>query len=819
MRLAIIGLALSSSLEGLQASMPISFLEKYCYNCHGAEKQKGDRRFDTLEFPIPDITRLITAQDAIDQLNLGEMPPDEAPQPTQAERAVVVKALTGQVSRAREQFRSTEGQTLLRRLNRREYLNSLRDLLGMEIRTFDPTAKFPRDRLDGHMDNIGSTLVTSGHLLDQYLDAAHLVVEKALGQETPPPVQNWHFKGNFQQGQELSYAHKKVFNFRYLCLYEVPNTINHEGGYAAIHDFEEGVHFDGIYEIQVLAHAVNRDTPYRLDVFGTDFSEPFRLGIVLGDRHAGLLHHPQAFEPQLAEVTLGDGEPEWHNLRVRLEAGQTPRFIFPNGLANCRQSFARIAKVHKADWPKEDPFDGSIVQARRIVLKYGKMPHVRIHEVKIRGPIIKSWPPPSQKLVFGSEGFKEENIEKIIRNFANRAYRRSPTESEVQSLLAVVQSRMKDSRTARQATIDAIKAALCSPAFLYLAEPGQQEGKLSPQDIAARLSYFLSASTPDTVLRQLADNGKLLQSGELSTQVDRLLAEPGAEEFYAGFLDSWLNLRALGGMPPDRAAFRDYYSRDLEKAMKSEVRLFFRHLVENNLPAAQFLDCQFTFANKPLAKLYGLSAKFEHDRSHLFKKVEFTVSRRGGLLGMGAVLTVTANGIETSPVTRGVWVLENLLGTPPPPPPDEVPSIDPDSRGAKTIREQLAKHRELPTCAGCHEKIDPPGFALENYDPIGRWRTYYTTSRGKRSPIDATGKFSDGSNFATIEQFKKHLLQKEDFFVRNLIIQLLTYATGRHIEVLDRPEVEGILNLSKKNNHRMKSLINLVVESDLFQNI
>ena len=816
MRPFIFGLAFSSGFLCLQASTPSSFMEKYCYNCHGAEKQKGNRRFDTLEFPIHDLASVITAQDAIDQLNLGDMPPEEAPQPTQAERVLVVKAITEQVSKAREQLRSTEGQTLLRRLNRREYLNSLRDLLGMGIRTFDPTSKFPRDRLDGHMDNIGATLVTSGHLLDHYLDAAHLVVEKALGQEVRPPEKNWHFKGNFQQGSELSYSHKKVFNFRYLCLYEVPNTVNHEGGYAAIHDFEEGVPFDGIYEIQVLAHSVNRDTPYRLDVFGTDFSEPFRLGIVPGDQDAGLLHHPQAFEPQLAEVTLGDDEPKWYSLRVPLQAGQTPRFIFPNGLANCRQSFARIARVHKADWPKDDPFDGSIVQARRIVLKYGKMPHIRIHEVKIRGPINQSWPPVSQQIVFGAEGFKEENIEAIIRRFANRAYRRAPTELEIQQLLDVFQSRKQDGRSPRQATIDAIKAALCSPAFLYLAEPGQQQGKLSAHDLASRLSYFLSASTPDTTLRKLADNGVLLKAGELSAQVDRLLANPEAEEFYAGFLDSWLNLRALGGMPPDRAAFREYYSRDLESAMKTEARLFFRNLVENNLPASQFLDSKYTFANKPLARLYGLPAKFEPHRSHVFKKVEFSDSRRGGLLGMGAALTVTANGIETSPVTRGVWFLENLLGTPPPPPPDEVPPIDPDSRGANSIREQLAKHRELPTCAGCHEKIDPPGFALENYDPIGRWRSHYPASRGKRIPIDPSGKLSDGSEFHGIQQFKLHLLKREDLFVRNLITQLLTYATGRRIEALDRPEIEKLLKLSAKSNHRMRDLLQIVIASDVF---
>ena len=221
------------------------------------------------------------------------------------------------VEQVHQQLASTGGQTVLRRLNQREYINTLEDLFSRNLQSFDPTSKFPRDRTVEHMDNIGDALVTSGYLLDQYLEAADAVVEKALEPVQKPEVKSWQFKGNFYQGQELSYSHKKVFNYRYLCVYEVPNTVNHEGGYAAISEFEDGVHADGLYEIQVLAHSMHRDTSYDPSIFEMDFSEPFRLGIVPGDITAGTMHHPQPIEPQLAEVTVADGKPQWvHHERL-----------------------------------------------------------------------------------------------------------------------------------------------------------------------------------------------------------------------------------------------------------------------------------------------------------------------------------------------------------------------------------------------------------------------------------------------------------------------------------------------------------------------
>ena len=316
---------------------------------------------------------------------------------------------------------------------------------------------------------------------------------------------------------------------------------------------------------------------------------------------------------------------------------------------------------------------------------------------------------------------------------------------------------------------------------------------------------------PDAELLRLAQNQELTKPDVLLAQTRRMLASPRSDAFVSGFLDSWLNLRSLGGMPPDRKEFEEYFFKDLEHAFKQETRLFMRDLIDRDASIVNFLDCDYSFVNQPLATHYGLGDLGEPARAHEFRKVKFTDSKRGGLLGMGSVLTVTANGIETSPVTRGVFLLEKILGTPPPPPPDNVPAIDPDVRGAKSIRELLSKHRESPNCYGCHQKIDPLGFALESFDPIGGWRTKYA-----KSPIDTAGELPSGEKFSDVAGLKKILVERQKRFAHMLTDRLLTYACGRRIGALDEPVVEKILAELPKHKHGLRSLIEAVVASELF---
>jgi hypothetical protein len=422
------------------------FLGTYCHDCHGPEKQKGDRRFDQLTLPATRLDTLIDLQDIVDQLNLGDMPPKKAKQPSTTEQRHFIARLNDAIAQGRATLDSTGGSTVLRRLNRREYVNTVGDLFAMNMAAFDPTTKFPRDQMAGHMDNLGDVLQTSGYLLDQYLDAADAIVEKAFAQQARPEERVWRFDKNFLQQPELSYSHGRVFNFRYLCVYECMDSENHEGGYAPINGFQKGVPVDGFYEIKVLAHALNREHPYDPDIFGTDAREPFRLGIVPGDATVGPLHHPQPLQPRLAECVMRDGEPEWYTLKVWLDAGQTPRFVFPNGMRNCRQAFSRLAAKYRDRWPKDDPYRGGIVEARRIVLKHGQMPHIRIHEVAIRGPLVEQWPPATQQAVLGDRPFAPERTRELLQAFATRAYRRPATPEEVDRLVAVAEASRSGTR-------------------------------------------------------------------------------------------------------------------------------------------------------------------------------------------------------------------------------------------------------------------------------------------------------------------------------------------------------------------------------------
>jgi hypothetical protein len=814
-------LLLAATLLGLPARGAESagvqaFLGKYCTECHGAEKQKGERRFDQLKLPVTKLETLIELQEIIDQLNLGEMPPKKAKQPGAHEVRAAVAALTQQVADGHAKLSSTGGQTVLRRLNRREYLNTVGDLFALNLTMFDPTTKVPRDQMVQHMDNIGDTLKTSGFLLAQYLDAADQVVERAFRLTERPKEQTWVFNKNFFQQPELKYSHGKVFQHRYMALYETTTSDKPEGAYGALHDFEEGVPADGWYEIKVKAEAKFRKNPYEPGFFGTDPEAPFRLAVVPGNQKAGTLHLPQPIEPVLGEVVLKDEVPEWYTFKVWLDAGYTPRFIFPNGMLGVRGAYSRIIRKYNNLLPEEVRNTTGIVEARVVVMRHGQMPQIRIYEVAVRGPLVEQWPPASQQAVLGDRPFTPERTREVLENFASRAYRRPARADEVDRLMAVATNRVQQGHTPLAGLKDGLKAALCSPAFLYLAEStpgGSKTNSLPAHALASRLSYFLWSTTPDAELQRLAQTGELAKPEVLKTQARRLLASPRSDAFVNGLLDSWLNLRALGDMAPDRGEFLRYYAANLQPAMKRETQLFTRHMIDENRNITEFLDCDYTYANRDLARLYGMGQSVPPATGHEFRKITFNTPQRGGLLGQGSVLTVSANGVETSPVTRGVWILENILGTPPAPPPDNVPPIDPDVRGAASMRQLLSKHRDNPACYECHRKIDPLGFALENFDPIGAWRAKYE----KGAAIDTSGELPGGQAFNDVAGLKKVLVERKDQFARMLTERVLSYACGRRIEPLDRPEVNRIVKELAARGYGFRDLIELAATSSIFQ--
>jgi hypothetical protein len=784
------------------------FLESYCIQCHGPDKQKGDRRFDTLALPIEDSATLIELQDILDLLNLGEMPPEEEDErPEVPEMLAMIARLTEALEEHHALLTSTNRETVLRRLNRREYMNTIRDLFSMNISLFDPTQSFPRDEEEQHVDTLGDQLVTSSYLLDQYVEAADVIVEKVFAATEKPKVQTWHFTDNFRNLEGLGNTMEQLCNYEYIALYEVPTSQRHEGAYGTIHDFLDGVPSDGQYRIRLLAEAKNRIHNHIERVSTTNPNQLLELAIVPGDKRVGELGIPQRIEPTLASFTLPDDQPEWYEATLWLDAGVTPRFIFPNGTINLRSAFQPV--FDKIAPTLDEQLTNDFGNRKLLTLKYGGLPHIRIHEVEITGPLNDQWPSGSQQSVLQGKPFSSDRVKTLVGDFATRAYRRPATRDEKAQLMTFYEKRMESGLTAFQAFKDTLKRVLCSPGFLYLHEPADEKGHLNDHALASRLSYFLWSSMPDETLLRLAAKGSLSSPRVLKSQVRRMLKDERSEAFISNFVDLILTLKDLGSQPPDRNKFAIYYQRNLQKYMYEETLQLVRYLLTENRKVTELITADYSFINEPLAELYG----YEDIHGLDFQKIHLPDKRRSGVLGHASVLTVTANGIDTSPVIRGVWMLENILGTPPSPPPPDVPPFDPDTRGAISLRDQLEKHRKNPTCFECHRKIDPLGFALESFDPIGQSRSNYN----REVPVDSSGILLDGSSFVSIEEFKDLLFGRSDQITRAITSKLLTLGTGRRMEAADRREIDRTVEELRGQGDGFSDLVELIVISEIFR--
>jgi hypothetical protein len=451
--------------------------------------------------------------------------------------------------------------------------------------------------------------------------------------------------------------------------------------------------------------------------------------------------------------------------------------------------------------------------------------------LEMEGPLFDTWPPAGYQRLIDKVDLKKGTLadaESILRAFLPRAFRRPVADAEVRAYVELVDTYLADKASFEEALRAGLKAVLCSPHFLYLVE---KPGKLDDFALAARLSYFLCSSMPDDELTRLAGEGSLRKPEVLRQQVERLLQSPRAAAFTQNFLGQWLDLRHIDATTPER---RDYPRFDhlLKVSMIQETHLFFEELLKNDLSVRNFIDSDFAMLNRPLADLYGVPDVEGLD----IRRVKLPPdSHRGGVLTQASVLKVTANGTSTSPVVRGVWLLTNILGQPPKPPPANVPAVEPDTRGTTTMREQLAQHRKTENCASCHKRIDPLGFALENFDVIGAWRDNYrtsdrsvqkftevTTPEGNTykfrvgAKVDASDEMPDGQWFRDIDELKKILLTNPEPVVRCLTEKLLVYATGSALGDADRPVVDGILQRARGRDYGLRTLIHEVVQSPLF---
>ena len=448
--------------------------------------------------------------------------------------------------------------------------------------------------------------------------------------------------------------------------------------------------------------------------------------------------------------------------------------------------------------------------------------------MEIHGPETEVWPPRSHQAIFGKKSVSPRQVDpaEVVIRFGSRAFRRPLLAKERERYVAFYQRQIDAGETSVNALKAMLTAILASPNFIYIQAPLNENtevrreetpSKLDSFSLASRLSYFLWSSMPDQQLFASAAKGELNDPQILRSHVIRMLKDPRTRAMADQFTDSWLHLNKLGEMPPDTGKFTVYHERFLEPLMKEETRLYFQHVLANNRPIEEFIDSDYSFVNRYIADLYG----FDGVQGDHFRKVRFADrNMRGGILGHASILTATSNGVETSPVIRGIWILENILGTPPSPPPPDVDPLEPDIRGATTIREQLQKHRKVETCFECHRKIDPLGFAMENYDPIGRYRTVYLNDSGRViNRIETSGELPSGEHFKDMADLKDILLERKDQFAHCLTEKLLTYALGRKLHFGDRATVSQICEDLKDRGNGLQDLVELVVLSDAFRDI
>jgi mono/diheme cytochrome c family protein len=809
---ALILIAVSSISNAQEPTS--AFLKKHCIRCHGSQKPKSDRRFDNLPIEIKSLDDLERYQEIVDQLNLESMPPEGEPQPTAEERAKMIAHLTRQVTGAHAKLNSSGGHSVLRRLNSWEYRQTIGDLLGINVDVWNPAEDFPAEvKVDG-FDNNGAGLVTSGRLMYHYFAGAEEAIRRATQFGDRPPSKKYTQKSPFYfAGKSYKDLPKLFQTDRYRFIPDTPYTDlygrHYRGGHLGFLPLfrQGGVAHSGIYTIRVRAAAVGRVHDYGKALGDFRNGDPLVMEVASVDRRGSVQSTGNVSKmTSLARIELTKEEPQWFEWDVFMEAGYEPEVRFRNGPLAAKR-MVRLLTTQAADKPEFKPFIDMKDKLARAngVLKAYQGPRLRIWEIGVEGPHVDTWPTAGHRALYGNLTPDELNATTIAQRleaFAEKAFRRPPVDGELEPIQRLIASKLNEGVEPLHALQLGCQAILCSPGFLYL---NLGEGELDEVALASRLSYFLWSSPPDETLLKLAAAGKL-RSG-LSTQVTRMLADSRSDRFVRHFVRRWLDLDNIGTMPPSED-FLEYYRDNLETAMRAETETFFQHVLDGNLSLREFLDADYSFLNRELALHYGVKGVEGNE----LQRVSLKGSRRGGLIGQGAFLTASANGVDTSPVVRGIYVLEKLLGYTPPPPPPDVPVIEPDIRGAVTIREQLEKHRASATCAACHRKIDPLGFALENFDAIGGWRDEYS---GK-TPIDATGKLPNGDSFSTVPEFRKLLVDREDQFNRCLTEKLMTYALGRKLEVGDRPTIDRVLAELETREGGLRDLIRLIVLSKPF---
>ncbi|MFK7767800.1 MAG: DUF1592 domain-containing protein [Mariniblastus sp.] len=744
--------------------------------------------FETLGHDLTDVATFRKWESVFDRVAAGEMPPAAEDRPDSGQLKIAQGSLKKDLLSASVARQQRIGRVPARRLTKRELRNTIQDLFLID---HDVTGGIPEEVDAGTFDTVGELQRISAVHMESYLAAADEALDQAmllgkspyrdfgdLADDNFARLEQWHDKALNQGGN-------------------ITRKLKFGNGVALFNDVDYVTQFT--YDIRVSG-------VYRLtaNLAGYQSRKPVTAKFIAKDPSGGVT--------VLKSIDLERGKPQTVVVEAYLNPGTIPYLT-----VDIKDFFFRYGA-----------FNGA---------KNYRGPGLAIMSQKIEGPIFETWPPPSTRKIFkdmlddSQSDFVKlkltkdptEHLKEIVTDLAPDVFRRTPTADEVQSFVNLAKPALEEGRSVSEAAKVSLRSMLTSPQFLMFAG---EAGVLDEFALASRLSYFLWRTMPDSELFEVAKSGQLSDPNVLRSQVERMLADKKSERFVNDFLGQWLWLHKLNATSPDDGLYPEF-DELLDAAIPREPELFFGELIKENMSLTNLIDSDFTFLNRRLAQLYGIKGV---EGQH-FRRVSLpSGSPRGGVLTQAAILKTTANGTTTSPVTRGNFVLTNIFGTPPSPPPPGIGSIEPDTRGKTTIREILKAHREMDSCNQCHREIDPPGFALESFDPIGGFRTSYRVDGGSNSfggfvkknppeigqPVDPSGITSDGKKFADVNEYKKHLLEDKEKIARNFISRLVVFSTGAEIQFADREAIEAIVGSTSKNGFRVKDIIHEIIQSQLF---
>ncbi|MGP0074956.1 MAG: DUF1592 domain-containing protein [Bryobacteraceae bacterium] len=754
-----------------------ALIHQYCVTCHNEKAKTAGLMLDKMDVDQAG-EHAETWEKVVRKLRGGMMPPQGMPRPQQAQIDGLITWLEASLDKANAAH-PEPGRSPLHRLNRTEYANAIRDLLDLKV---DVTALLPADDESNGFDNIAEVLRVSPSLLEAYLAASREVSALAVGDPKLGPVsESIQVPPDLAQGEQIEGL-----------------PLGTRGGILIRHNFplDADYEFNVILLRNIVGYLTGLEFPHQLEV-SIDGARVF-LAPVGGEEDLKMVDTNLALAGDTLDARL--------KTKVHVKAG-------PHDVA---VAFLRRDSA-ESDEPLQ-PFtrDLDLQNMNGIPL---------IDHVQITGPLNATGPgdTPSRRRIFvctpANAADEVPCAKKILGTLARRAYRRPVTDADMETLLSFYQAGRNQAATNQgnfQSGIEnALRLILASPKFLFRSEPDPAHVApgsvyhVSDLDLASRLSFFLWSSIPDDELLNVAAQGKLKDPAVLDREVRRMLADPKAEALVNNFAEQWLFLRNVQSLAPDENTFPNFDD-NLRQGFRRETELFFDSIVKEDRDVMDLLTANYTFVNERLAKHYGIPNVYGSQ----FRRVTQTNDARRGLLGQGSILSVTSYPTRTSPVLRGKWIMENIMGSPPPAPPPNVPALKDQAQGGKvlSIRQLMEEHRKNAPCSTCHKVMDPLGFALENFNGVGEYRT-----KDASGPIDASGQLADGTKIDGVVGLREALLKHPDYFVGTLTEKLLTYALGRPLEYYDMPVVRGIVESASRNDYRFSSLVMGIVKSEPFE--